>query len=262
MTTTLTAETTTPSPTPGAGMVRGLIWRAAVVDLAAVAVVLELPLWVRAPLSVAAMVVVVMYFLRRSRRRGLVDGLLAAVGVGVVLLMLLGIVLNLLPSGIDGTGWGVGVGILELALLLALASWRPPVDARPLRVRRPPIAALVWTALIAAVLTTSLVWSVSSYSSTHVAPLALGMVTSADSSIVTVTSGRDLGPYDLRSVSTTGTVTVLFRDIQVGPDDPASFKIVTPANTRATLQLVKAGGSTSVRELIVDTGTTTSMASR
>ncbi len=249
---------------PDAAVVRGLAWRAAVVDIAAVAVVLDLPAWVRTPLSLAAVAVVGVFFLRRSRRRGAVDGILAAVGVGVVTLMLIGVVLNLLPSGITGAGWGVAVGLVELAFLLALAYWRPPVASATrlaARRRRPPVGAVVWTVLIAGVLAAALGWSVSSFSATHVAPLALGAVTSSGSAVVTVSSGRDSGPFELRSVSTTGVSTVLFNGIQVGPGQSASFTIVTPRDTRATLQLVKAGSSTPVRELIIDTSTSTSKAS-
>jgi hypothetical protein len=259
--TTGSTTNSTAGPTrfrPGAGIVRGLAWRAALVDLAAIAVVLGLPAWARTPLSLAAAAVVVVFFLRRSRRRGLVDGILTAVGVAVVVLMLIGVGLNLLPGGITGTGWGVAVGLVELAFLLALAYWRPPVAVtRSLAFRRPPVGAIVWTVLIAGVLTTALVWSISSFSSTHVAPLALGAVTSKQSAVVTVSSGSDAGPYELRSVSDSGVSTTLFEDITVGPGKAASFTIVTPSNTRATLELVKAGGSSPVRQLIIDTRSST-----
>jgi hypothetical protein len=237
---------------PDAGILRGLAWRAGLVVVAAAAVLVGLPAWARAPLSIAAALVTVLFVLRRVRMRGPLDSTLTALGVVVALLALLGLLLNVLPPGITEASWGLGIGIIELAVLVALVYWRAPrVVARPW-MRRVPASAMVWAVLVAGVLTTALLWSIASFNHTHVAPLAVAAVQSGDSVVVTVSSGRAQGPYELEVLSSAGR-TVIARDIRVGPGHPSSVTLAVPANTRETVQLVRAGSDASLRKLILDT---------
>ncbi len=235
---------------PNRQVLMDFAWRALVVDVATAAVMFGLPAWGRTPLSLAAALVTVLFFLRRSRRQGLLNRVLTAIAAVVVALASLGLLLNVLPSGLTTQAWGFGIGVLELGTLTALTFWRAPLAARPRR--RFPVGAAIWSLLIVGVLAAALLWSISSFTTTHVAPLAMAAVTSSDSAVITISSGRDQGPYELQLVTGT-TRTVLVKDIQVGPGGSASFTIQVPANTRETLELVPAGSTTALRKLILDT---------
>ncbi len=240
---------------------RGLAWRAAIIVIAAVSVALELPALVRAPLSILAVVVTALFVFPRIARRGPLDRLLMIVGATIVLLLLLGPVLNVLPTGLDVRGWGIGVGVIELAVIVGFAFVRPPVTAGSSRVRRIPIEGIAWGVIIAVVLLNALVISVNSFTTTHQAPLALAGVRSGDSVTVTVSSGNAAGIYDLVRVTSTGH-SVLASGIEVAAGSSRSITIKVDANTRETIELVKPGTLTSLRELTIDTRTPASGANR
>lgn len=242
---------------PDSRILKDLAWRAGLVLVATAAVVIGLPAWARAPLFVAAVLVTVLFVLRRFRRRGVVHGALTALAVVIVLLMALGLLLSLLPSGISTIRWGVGAGVIELVSLIGLAYWRAPNAAT--RPWKPvvSVAAVVWTILVAGVLATALVWSIASVNAHQVAPLAVAAVSSGESATVTVSSGRDEGPYELQVVNGTSR-TVLAHDIRIGPGKSASFTIKIPSGTREKVQLVRAGTEKSLRELILDSTIDTS----
>jgi len=222
------------------------------VVLAALAVALELPAWARVPMSAVAALATGIFFLRRYRRRGFLDALLTAVGGAVVLLALLGLVLNYLPGGLSVVNWGIGVGLLEVVLLVVLAVTLPPLPVRAAVRRRLPLASLGWAAGIAVVLIGALGWSVASFDATHVEPLAISAEPSGDSFVVTVTSGRNEGPYELDLVTSTGRSKIADA-VSVGPDTDYAISLTLPADTRGQVQLVKPGSTSSVRELILDT---------
>jgi hypothetical protein len=160
-------------------------------------------------------------------------------------------VLDVLPTGISAASWGIGIGLAELAALVALAFWRAPKPVTRSRPRHAPVGAIVWGVLVAAVLAGALVWSIDSFGSTHVAPLAVAAVPSDGSVVVTISSGRDSGPYVLRLVTGTGQ-TVLADEIRVGPDNPTTITVAVPENTRETVEVTREGSETSLRELIID----------
>ena len=226
-------------------------WRIALVVIAGLAVAIGLPAWVRAPLSLAAAAVTLQYFIVRTRRRGLLESVLVALAVVVASLAILGLVLNILPAGIDTVRWGVGVGIIELEALVALTLWRDPIPGRA-RIPRPSRSAIVWSALIAGVLSGALLWSVASFNSTHVAPLAISATPSGDSVVVTVSSGSDEGPFEIHFVTPTSR-TVLADDVRIAAGDKESISVDLPDDIRGTVELVRAGTTTPVRELVLDT---------
>jgi hypothetical protein len=228
-------------------------WRAALVVVAAVAVALEAPAWARFPLSVAAVLAVATFFLRRYGRRGVLDVVLVVAGGGLVALALLGLVLNVLPTGIGPLGWALAVGVLELALLAFLAVFRAPAERAAAAHRRVPVAGIAWGAAAALVLAGALVFSTASYTSTHVAPVAIAAVPHGDTVTITVSAGAADGPYELDLVTSTGR-TVVATGITVTADQTYSKRIAVPG-TRAVLQLVTAGSSTPIRQLILDEAT-------
>lgn len=239
---------------PDSRILRDLAWRAALVIVAAVAVVIGLPAWARTPLSIMAALVTTLFVLRRFRRPGLIHGTLTALGVALVVAMALGLLLSVLPSGITPPGWGIGIGVVELVSLTALAYWRAPTATTRRSRRGVPVAALAWTILVASVLAAALIWSIASVNSKQIAPLAVAAVSSGESVRVTVSSGRDEGPYELQVVTSAGP-TVLASDIRIGPENPASFTVTLPGDTRETVRLVRPGDETPLRVLILDSTT-------
>ena len=239
-------------------MLAGVAWRLALVALAAAVVLLGLPAWVRAPLSIAAALVTVDSVVVRIRGRGPIHALLVAVGGGIVVLALLGLVLNLLPWGLTAGSWGVGAGLIEAGALVALAFWPAPA-ARAAGAGRPMLGGtvlvrpvLTWTVLVCAVLAGAVAWSVASFTATHVAPLAVAAEPSGASVVERVTSGTTQGPFELDLV-TTARRRVLQRDVRVGPDAASTTVVRLPADTRGLVQLVRPGSAQPVRELILDT---------
>ena len=232
----------------------GAGWRAALVVMAAIAVALEVPAWARLPLSAAAALGVATFFLRRYGRRGVLDVVLVVAGGGIVALALLGLLLNVLPTGINPLGWALAVGVLELIVLAFLAVFRQPVaraacGSHAAR-RRLPVAGIAWGAAAALVLAGAVVYSTVSFSATHVAPLAIAAVPHGTSVTVTVSAGSDQGPYELDLVTTNGR-TVVAKSVTISSRDPYTKRIAMPS-TRAVLQLVRAGTTTPVRQLILD----------
>ena len=222
---------------------------------------LEAPAWARLPLSAAAMLAVATFFLRRYGRRGRLDVVLVLAGGGLVALALLGLALNVLPTGIGPLGWALAVGVLELAVLAFLAIFRAPVRLRfegDLALGRrisfkTHAVGIVSGAAAVLVLVGAIVYSTVSYTATHASPLAIASETHGSSITVTVSAGGAQGPYELDLVTATGR-TVVATGIQVDSGDSYS-KTITAPSTRAVLQLVTAGSSTPVRQLILN-GTT------
>lgn len=240
----------------------GAGWRAALVVVAAVAVALEAPAWARLPLSVAAMLAVATFFLRRYGRRGRLDVVLVVAGGGLVALALLGLALNVLPTGIGPVGWAFAVGVLELAVLAFLAIFRAPVrfrlegDSAPrhrISFRTDPLGIVTGAAAVL-VLVGAIVYSTVSYTATHVSPLAIASETNGSTVTVTVSAGDAQGPYELDLVTAKGR-TVVATGIRIDSGDAYTTTVPAPS-VRAVLQLVSTGSSMPVRQLILD-GTTT-----
>ncbi len=236
------------------GALVDLAFRCWIVVLATGAIVIDVPVWARAPLAIAAAALTIMSFLSRTGAHGRrIDSVLRVTGAAVVLLALLGLLLNVLPGGITAVSWGIGVGIIELVALVALAAWRSPVRAERVGRRRLPVRAGLWGVAIAGVLAGALVLSTASFTSTHIAPLALGAERTGDTVEVTVSSGTDVGPYELQLVSDTGTTIRYASGIYVGPDSPRTFTFDLVADARDTVRLVETGSTTAIRELTFDT---------
>lgn len=237
---------------PDRTVLLGAGWRAALVVVAALAVALEAPAWVRLPLSAAAMLAVASFFLRRSGRRGRLDVVLLLAGGGLVALALLGLLLNVLPTGIGPVGWALAVGVLELAVLAFLTIFRCEGDSAPRRriSFTTHLVGIVTGAAAVLVLVGAIVYSTVSYTATHVSPLAIGSETHGSTVTVTVSAGGAQGPFELDLVTVEGR-TVVATGISVDSGDTYTTRIAAP-DARAVLQLVSTGTSTPVRQLILD----------
>jgi hypothetical protein len=228
----------------------GAGWRAALVVVAAIAVAVELPAWARLPLSAAAVVGVATFFLRRSGRRGVLDVVLVVAGGGLVALALLGLLLNVLPTGIGPLGWALAVGVLELVVLAFLTVFRTPVERPAAARRRLPVAGIAWGTAAAAVLAGAVVYSTVSFDATHMAPLAIAAEPHGTAVTVTVSAGTEQGPFELDLVTAAGR-TVVAKSVRIGSGETYTKRIAMPA-ARAVLQLVRVGSPTPVRQLILD----------
>lgn len=229
-----------------------LAWRAAIVTLAAAAILLGVPEWLQTPLSLAAALVTVPIAVRRQRGTSVLHRVLIATGGAIVTLALLGLLLSGLPWGLHAGSWAVGVGLIELALLAVLAlTPQPPVSAPSPRAPRSLIRSGAWGAAVAAVLVAAVLWSAASFGATHVEPLAISARAAGTSITVTVSSGSDRGPFRLDLVTATRR-TVLARSVRVGPGAPVRTSLTLPAGTRGLVQLIPLNGTSSARELIVD----------
>lgn len=247
-----TAGTTRPLAVKGALV--DLAFRCWIIVLATGAVIIDVPVWARAPLAVAAAALTVMSYLSRSGGRGSrVDAALRVTGAAVVLLAALGLLLSILPGGITAAGWGIGVGAIELVTVIALAVRRSPARGRGDGRRRLPVRAGLWAITISGVLAGALVLSTASFTDTHIAPLALGAERTGDTVEVTVSSGTDAGPYELQLVSDTGTTIRYASGITVGPGSPRTFVFDLVADSRETVRLVETGSTAAIRELTFDT---------
>lgn len=266
MTLTETDRPTPVRPLARKGAVVDLVFRVGIVVVATGAIVLEVPVWARAPLAVAAAALTIMSFLSRyGGRARRFDGVIRAAGAAVVLLAVLGLVLNVVPGGLTTAGWGIGVGVIEAAALVALAAWRAPVasgaegdsdtDTSTRARRRIPLGAGAWALAVGGVLAGALVLSTVSFDDTHIAPLALGAERTGDTVEVTVSSGTEAGPYELQLVSETGTTVRYAYGIYVGPDSPRTFVFELSDDSRDTVRLVTTGSTTAIRELTFDTTT-------
>lgn len=224
-------------------------WRAALVLVAAVAVALETPVWARLPLSVAAAIGVATFFLRRSRRRGLLDGVLVVAGGGLVALVVLGLLLNVLPTGLDPLGWALAVGALELLVLAVLTVFRAPAQRTAVR-RRIPVAGIAWGAAAALVLIGAVVYSTASFDATHVRPLAIAAEPSDGAVELTISSGAATGPLEVDLVTADGR-TAIARDVRLDAGATWTKRIADPGS-RAVVQVVRVGSSTPLRQLILD----------
>ncbi|GAA2749552.1 hypothetical protein GCM10009869_05760 [Amnibacterium kyonggiense] len=226
-------------------------WRAALVLIAAAVVALEAPAWARLPLSAAAAVGVGTFFLRRVGRRGLLEGVLVLAGGGLVALVVLGLLLNLLPTGLDPVSWAVAVGVLELVVLALLAVVRAPAERSTVR-RRLPIAGIAWGTAAGLVLVGAIVYSTASFDGTHVRPLAVAAQPSGEGVTLSIMSGAAVGPLDVELVTADGR-TAIARGVRLHAGETWTERISDPGS-RAVVQVVREGSTAPLRQLILDEG--------
>ena len=107
---------------------RGLLWRAGLVLLAELLVLVGAPTWLTTPVVVVA-ALVVLERVARLRRRGRLDAVLVGVGGAVIVVALTGLVLTVLPWGLTRSSWSIALSLLAL-IALALAQGRPAAPPR------------------------------------------------------------------------------------------------------------------------------------
>jgi hypothetical protein len=248
-----------PADAPPAGPVGsplpGLAWRAGLVVVSAALALLGAPAPVAAPVVVATAVVVAER-VARHRRRGLLDLVLTAVAGTTAALALLGMALDVLPTGVSTAGWAVGAGLLGL-VALACCARRPPVPGVPQMItrrrtrRRPTPLAVACVVAAVLVVAATLVGSALSAQATQRPPLQISAGPPVDGRVeVRLDAGDTTGVYDL-VLSVDGLRTVVSAGVRLDPGQVRTVPVAVPAAPRVLVQLVAAGGTDPVRELIV-----------
>jgi hypothetical protein len=243
------SDASTGSPLPG------LAWRAALVVGSAALALLGAPAPVAAPVVVATAAVVAER-VARHRRRGLLDLVLTAVAGTTAALALLGMALDVLPAGISTPGWAVGGALLAL-VALACCARRAPVAGVPQMIarrrlrRRPTPLAVACVAGAVLVVAGTLAGSVLSAQAAQRPPLQVSAGPPVDGRVeVRLDAGSTTGVYDL-VLAVDGRRTVVSPAVRLDPGQVQTVPVAVPAVPRALIQLVAAGGTDPVRELVV-----------
>ncbi len=245
-----------------------VLWRIALV-LAALAVS-NFSAWAALPLTALAVMVTAEWAVRR-RQRGVVDAVVTAAACVLATAVLLGLALNVLPIGLTHRSWSLGGGIVAL-LVLALGAIRPipasvwhqlALHRDGQRISRKPVGPGAWVngiCALAAVLIVAgaLAFSANSAIAASTTPLEMAAITAGSQIQVTINAGSSQGPFDLLMVTNFKPVPVA-TDLNVTETDSLVVLVTVPPTGRTLLQLVPAGGTDPLRELIFDSGNLTSV---
>ncbi|GAA2001740.1 hypothetical protein JL107_01495 [Nakamurella flavida] len=242
---------TTQDRDTGRAVSRDLVWRAGLVLLAELLVVIGAPTWLTTPVVVVA-ALVVLERVARLRRRGRLDAVLVGLGGAVVVVALTGLLLTVLPWGLTRLTWSIALSLLAL-LALALAEGRPAAPSLAAGLRgQVSVLTLVCTLIAGGIVTEAIVMSVVSTDQVTVPGVQMAAPPAVDgATTVTITSGRAAGPLDIVVETSTGR-SVLATGIVLDPDVPVQVPLTLTAGETVTVQLINPGQSTPVRELILD----------
>ena len=241
------------------GRARGLLTRdvgvrGALLLITVLLVAFHAPTWLATPMVVLAAAAVVQH-VARGRRQGGVDTWVAGLGGFLVTLVLLALVLNLLPAGLNRISWSIGLGIVgALALAASAKSASAQTRQSPVRIGAmgKSLRTWSWYATSVLILVGALVISVQATNRSERAPVALSVQrASGTTATVVVTSSRDSGPYTL-VIDAGGGTSTLQSDFRVTADAPVERSLTVPADNRVTVRLTDAKGGATVRTVILD----------
>ncbi len=247
-----------PARGPVGSWAADLGWRIALTVVAAALAVVGAPSWLAATATGLATVAVVERLVRH-RRRGMLDAALVGIGTLVVALGLVGLLLNYLPGGITRTGWAVAFALLAIAALTVAGLRQDETPPSPFRklLTRAAVPTALFAVAAGGVLAAALVLAVHSYDDTHIPPVDMSSSAVQNGfATVTVAAGTDAGPFEIDLVSGTNRVAVA-TGITVSARTSTAVVVAVPAGLRVSVQLVKPGTTTALRELMLDTTTST-----
>lgn len=224
--------------------------RAGLVVLAGVATALEAPSAVRAG-SAAVALAAVGDLLVRSHRRGGREAVAVAVGAALAGVIAVGLVLNLVPTGLDATGWAVGLTLLGLTTVVVVGVRRR--GRRPL----PALGDLLrtdglWYAGAAVLVAAGLVVAVSVTRHAERPPVQLSAVHSPDGGVVVVVSSPvAAGPYDLW-LEDVKSERLLRTAVPIGAGTPLQVPLQRFGNRQMRVALRETGSRTDLLYVIVN----------
>lgn len=251
--TPMDSETPTDRETPTRAAHRRLLARVAFAIAAAAAPLAAAPPAVAAPLATVAAAAIAER-VARHRRRGPADLVLVALAGAFGATILLGFVLNILPSGLTSTSWAMGVFAVELGgLACCVRPPEPPSLVALLRTdSRPSATGLACAALGTLVLAATISVSAAVALDSAPAPLEISTVSSAGGTAeIRIEAGATTGSYALDVVTGRTRQTVIARlDLAAGASTTATVPI--PPGARSTVELRAFGAPVALRHLILD----------
>lgn len=202
---------------------------------------------------VALAAVAVVHRLASRRVRGGVDAVLAGVGGLLTALVLVGFALDLSGIGLRPRSWAVGLAVLGLLALAATA--RRPVGVRAANhLGRPRARDLPWLAASVVVVGAAISLSAQAVDRDDVSPVAMSLGSSPGSAVrvpVTLTTGSDAGPFELRTQGPDGN-TISYPLVTLQPGRPVTTTVLLPVKGRYVITLNNPGQDAPVRTLTVD----------
>lgn len=210
--------------------------------------------WVTAPLGLIALATTIELAIRPYARNA-VDRVLIGCGSGVVALILLGVVLNLTPSGLTRTTWSATWVVIGLAVLIWRRKTGVTMSLSGLRV---PTSAF-WAVPIVAVLVAAGFVAQAGVKNEKQPLLALSLLSKTTRSVqVQINATSISGSYQLKAQSGTPGAQAYTSpefEISAGSSGTRIVKQV-PTNfpSRWTITLAAMHGTPLTRELIVDVG--------
>jgi len=242
----------------------GAVAAAVLVVLAAVGVLVDLPVAARATLSLLA-VAATAARLASHRRRGGLDALLVATGGSLVVLALTGMVLGLSPAGLHPGTWAVSLGVLAL-VALAVSVLRPPVvparladaareghrDGTAGPARRDLLRQAPWALAAAAVTVVALVVAVRSTSAGEDTPVQMSLASlSGTQAVVVVSAEEATGGLELRTDPGDGSA-VTYPLLRVPAGGSVATTVVVPTTGRIVVTVSNPGQVRPLRTLVVN----------
>jgi hypothetical protein len=220
-----------------------LAWRLAVVVAAAVCAGLGLPTPVTATLGVVALALTVEVIATHWSYSG-ADGLIVGVGASLVGLVLVGLLLDAVPGGIDRISWAAGSGVVESGVMAFAFTRRRRRSLPRARLR----GSAGWYGVGVILLVAGFAVSIAAERHAESPPVALS-VAGANTSHATieVTSGHDAGPFTLVEGSWPFQQ-IVASGFAVSPGHAKSFELTTPPGARVTVRLLE-GSSVSGHEV-------------
>lgn len=237
----------------------GAVVAAVLVVLAAAAVVGDLPVVVRAPLTLLAVVATAARLVRHRGRGGL-DALLVGVGGSLVALALTGMVLGLSPAGLHPGTWAVALQVVALVCLL-VSLLRPPTHALPAEdavgavagdARRAVLRHAPWVLAAAAVTVVALVVAVRSTTAGEDTPVQMSIASlSGTQAVVVVSAEEATGALELRTDPGDGSA-VSYPVLSVPAGGSVSTTVVVPTTGRVVVTVSNPGQVRPLRTLVVN----------
>ena len=235
-----------------------LVLRIGVVVVAEFTAALQAPSWVTAPLTLLAAAVVV-EALARTRGLGWADVMLVGSAGLIVVLIMLGLVLNLLPTGLTTGRWAIGAGLVAIATLLwsrrlalrgSEADREGAVSVLPRPARAQVLRTAPWLVLAGGLVVVALAISTHATDVANRPPLALSVLDRTQAAVsVQVTGGTAAGRYELALVSDGTTRPLTSFDLAAG--QARAYRFAVPAQGPTTIELRRRGADRVLRSLIV-----------
>ena len=212
-------------------------------------------LWPVSAVLLAASSAVVVRSAVRNRRRGPLDAVAVGVGGWLVAVLLVGLVLNALPGGLNRTSWALGLAAAgTAALLLGPRDPSPLVTWRGRRPRPSTVLCSLGAVLLAA---TALVVSVVGAGSGGASSVQLsvadpgGLEGDPGWATVLVTAGADRGPFQL-TVDRGHGVQDQGGPFVVPAGGQYAAQVVVPEGVRTAVVLHRAGDPSPLRWVTLD----------